>query len=65
MESFFGRFKQENRSLLLDAQNLTQLCAVVAERIRYYNRKRRHSTLDNRSPVAFLSLGGEGEDSQS
>jgi putative transposase len=65
MESFFGRFKHENRSLILDAQDLTQLQAVVADRIRYYNRKRRHSTLDNRSPVAFLSLGGGEEDSQS
>jgi putative transposase len=63
MESFFGRFKYENRSLLLDAQNPGQLQAVVAERIRYYNRKRRHSSLDNRSPVAFLSLGGGEEDS--
>ena len=65
MESFFGRFKHENRSLFLDAQDLTQLQAVVAECIRYYNRKRRHSTLDNRSPVAFLSLGVGKEDSQS
>ena len=49
----------------IDAQDLTQLQAVVAERIRYYNRKRRHSTLDNRSPVAFLSLGVGKENSQS
>lgn len=64
MESFFGRFKHENRSLFLDAQDLTQLQAVVADRIRYYNQERRHSTLDNRSPVAFLSIGGGEEDSQ-
>jgi putative transposase len=65
MESFFGRFKHENRSLILDAQDLSELQAVVARRIRYYNRERRHSTLDNRSPVAFLSLGGREDDSQS
>jgi putative transposase len=65
MESFFGRFKHENRSLFLDAQDLSQLKAVVAERIRYYNQERRHSTLNNRSPVAFLSRGGGEEDSQS
>ena len=64
MESFFGRFKGENRSLILDAQDLGELKTVVDDRIRYYNRERRHSTLDNRSPVAFLSLRGREDDSQ-
>ena len=64
MESFFGRFKVENRSLFLDAQDLDELRSVVADRIRYHNHQRRHSTLNNRSPVAFLSLGGEDLNSQ-
>ena len=65
MESFFGRFKVENRSLFLDARDLDELRAVVAARIRYHNHQRRHSTLNNRSPVAFLSLRGEQQNSQS
>ena len=64
MESFFGRFKVENRSLFLDARSLDELRSVVADRIRYHNHHRRHSTLDNRSPVAFLSRGGGDKISQ-
>lgn len=54
MESFFGRFKVENQSLLSDAQTLQELLAVLAERIRYYNRERRHSSLGNRAPETFI-----------
>ena len=50
MESFFGRFKVENRSLLLDAASPEELSAVVRDRIRYYNRVRRHSSLGDRPP---------------
>ncbi len=54
MESFFGRFKVENNSLLLDAVTLEELTAVVAGRIQYYNRERRHSSLGGRPPLAFI-----------
>ena len=64
MESFFGRFKVENRSLFLDARSLDELRVVVADRIHYHNHQRRHSTLDNRSPVAFLSTRREEPSSQ-
>ena len=64
MESFHGRFKEENFSLFLDAEVRGELESVVAKRILYYNGKRRHSTLGNRSPLAVLSLGGGEEDSQ-
>ncbi len=40
MESFFSRFKNENRSLLLDAQGLEALGVVVDTRMRYYNTER-------------------------
>ena len=61
MESFFGRFKVENHSLFLDAQTLKELLAVLAERIRYYNRERRHSSLENLAPDTFIrSLTPEG-----
>ncbi len=54
MESFIGRFKTENRSLLLDAQTVTELRDVVVERIDYYNSQRRHSSLGYQPPLAYL-----------
>ena len=54
MESFFGRFKTENRSLLLDAQSLPELRRVVRRRIAHYNRRRRHSSLGYRPPLEFV-----------
>lgn len=54
MESFNGRFKTENHSLLLDAQNIAELRQTVNQRMRYYNTERRHSSLDYSSPRAFI-----------
>ena len=54
MESFFGRFKTENRSLILDAESLEDLRRVVDDRMRYYNDERRHSSIGNLSPRAHL-----------
>jgi putative transposase len=53
MESFFGRFKTENMSLFLDAKTIAELVEVVRERIRYYNWKRRHSSLGNQAPMRY------------
>ena len=58
MESFHGRFKTENRSLIDDAQSLEALRIVVDQRLGYFNRKRRHSTLGNRSPLDHLAKLG-------
>jgi putative transposase len=55
MESFIGRFKTENRSLLLDAQTIEQLRAVVAERMHYYNQTRRHSTIGYQAPITYIT----------
>lgn len=61
MEAFHSRFKSENRSLFLDALTLADLEHVVAQRIRYYNGRRRHSSLGNQAPLTFLaSLSLEG-----
>ena len=54
MESFFDRFKVENRSLILDAGSLNELAAVVRDRINYYNRVRRHSSLGDRPPLTII-----------
>ena len=54
IESFNGRFKTENRSLFLDAQNLNELRKTVEDRIEYYNKERRHSSIDYLSPAMYL-----------
>lgn len=54
MESFFGRFKGENVSLLLDADDLAELKTVVGGQMRYYNGERRHSSLDYMAPLTYL-----------
>lgn len=54
MESFFARFKTENKSLFLDCQTLEELRRVVKERIIYYNNQRRHSALGQISPMEFI-----------
>jgi hypothetical protein len=54
MEAFISRFKNENRSLLLDAPTIEALERVVTERTRYYNEVRRHSALDNQPPHKWL-----------
>jgi putative transposase len=54
MESFFSRFKAENYSLFYGCADLTALRGRVAQRIKYYNVERRHSSLGNISPLTFL-----------
>jgi len=54
MEAFISRFKNENRSLLLDAPTIEALQRVVNVRMRYYNQVRRHSALDNQPPRKWL-----------
>ena len=55
MEAFHSRFKTENRSLFLDAPTLADLERVVAQRMRYYNGRRRHSSLGNQAPLYYLA----------
>lgn len=55
MESFHSRFKTENRSLFLDAQTLADLQRIVAQRMAYYNGRRRHSALGNQAPLTYLA----------
>ena len=55
MEGFNSRFKTESRSLFFGAQTLDQLRAVVAERMAYYNRERRHSSIGYRAPATFVA----------
>jgi putative transposase len=58
MESFNGRFKEENHLLFWEQENLNALKKVVAQRMKYYNQVRRHSSLGNRSPITYLKEKG-------
>jgi putative transposase len=61
MKAFHSRCKAENRSLFLDAMTFADLERLVAQRIAYYNGRRRHSSLGNQAPLTFLaSLSAEG-----
>lgn len=56
MEAFISRFKEENRSLLLDAQTLDELRAVVRDRMVYYNSERRHSRTEYLAPLRYVEM---------
>jgi len=54
IESFWGRLKVENRSLIHEAQDLAELTEIVDDRLKYYNQDRRHTALGNRTPMTAL-----------
>ena len=63
MESFNGRFKQEGNSLFLDADDMKELKVVVSKQMKYYNTKRRHSSLGYVSPMAYIrSMLSDGKE---
>jgi len=55
MEDFNSRSKTKNRSLLLDAHTLASPRSVVAGRMAYYNRVRRHSSIGYRAPASYVA----------
>ena len=63
MESFNGRFKQESNSLFLDAGDMEELRLVISRQMKYYNTKRRHSSLGYVSPMAYIkSMSWNGKE---
>lgn len=54
MESFNSRFKAENRDLFWDCRILAELIPVVKKQMKYYNTRRRHSSLGNKPPLTYL-----------
>jgi putative transposase len=60
IESFWSRFKTENRDLFLDAKDLLDLEGLIDGQMRYYNGSRRHSSVGNRPPLAYLKSEGIG-----
>jgi putative transposase len=55
MEAFFSRFKEEGRSLFLDAQSIAELAMVVDSRMVYYNTERRHSSIGYVPPLTYIA----------
>jgi transposase InsO family protein len=63
MESFNGRFKHEGNSLFLDAVDMEELRLVISRQMKYYNTKRRHSSLGYVSPMAYIrSMSSDGKE---
>ena len=60
IESFWSRLKTENRDLFLEANDLADLRGLIGGRVRYYNGSRRHSSVGNRPPLAYLKSEGIG-----
>ncbi len=54
MESFNSHFKCPNKSLFLGANNFSELKEIIKERVIYWNKKRRHSILDNKKPLEYV-----------
>lgn len=54
MESFNGRFKTENRELFAEAASLDELVTLAGRRVHHYNSKRRHSSIGNMTPEAYV-----------
>lgn len=53
-EAFFSRLKQEKRAEFAEAESFEELQDMVAAAIDYYNQRRYHSTLNYRTPSAFI-----------
>jgi len=53
-EAFFSRLKQEKGSVFREAQSFEELEQMMVQAIDYYNHRRYHSTLNYRTPSAFI-----------
>lgn len=55
VESFFGRFKDEWKSVFYQAKTEEEILQLISKAIVYYNVKRIHSNHKDKSPDEFLS----------
>lgn len=55
MESFFGRLKDEWKTVFYQAKTEDEILHLISEAIIYYNAKRIHSNHKDKSPDEFLS----------
>lgn len=54
MEAFFGRFKDEWKSVFYEAKTEEEIIRLISQAISYYNTKRIHSAHKDKSPDEFL-----------
>ena len=65
MESFNGHFKCPNRSIFCEAKDINELSEVVQERVHYWNRTRRHLSLDYKTPLNYIKERISNEEKKS
>ena len=53
---FWARFKVENHSLLLEAQDFLELGRVADAQLTCHNEERQHSSLGYQTPLSFLEM---------
>lgn len=59
IESLWGRMKTEIGSRITEAETFSELKQILKERFAKYNTRRRHSSIENRSPLHYLQTRGE------
>ena len=52
-ESFFGRFKDENKDLFYEIKDFEKLKKIIIKSLGYYNNKRLHTSLKLESPKKY------------
>lgn len=59
IESLWSRMKDEVGSRINQAETIDELKQILKERFTKYNTRRRHSSIENRSPLHYLRTRGE------
>ena len=57
-----GRVKTAICSLITEAKNRQELEAILDRHMNYYNKRRRHSSIDNQTPWEYLQQNLHRED---
>lgn len=52
-ESFFGRFKKEYQDEINEIRDFKELLKFIKNKIKYYNCRRLHTSLNNQAPLKF------------
>ena len=52
-ESFFGRLKEECQDEMSEIRNFKELYKFIKNKIKYYNCRRLHTSLNNQAPLKF------------
>jgi len=55
-ESFHGRLKEESREEFNDCQTFDELQSLINKKIKYYNKERRHTSINMQIPYKLLTI---------